>query len=81
MHLIDTERGFSYRAIVCVRRDRKTPLYAMDENHYAANLDMSARNMEDMIEEFVAVRKALTLIFRNVPADNLKFEGNGVGHP
>ena len=29
MHIIDTERGFSYRAIVCTRSDDTTPLYGM----------------------------------------------------
>ena len=36
-HIIDTERGFSYRAIVCLRNDSKTILYAMDEDFYAKN--------------------------------------------
>lgn len=35
MHIIDTERGFSYRTIVCLRNDDKTPLYGMDEDFYA----------------------------------------------
>ncbi len=41
MHLIDTERGFSYRTIVCLRNDNKTPLYGMDEDLYAKNVDVS----------------------------------------
>jgi hypothetical protein len=50
MHLIDTERGFSYRAIVCTRNDDKTPLYGMDEEAYANNVDVTAISMKNMIE-------------------------------
>jgi uncharacterized damage-inducible protein DinB len=80
MHLIDTERGFSYRAIVCVRKDDRTPLYGMNEDYYAANVDMTNRSMENIIEEFLAVRESFALIFKNSEPENLQFLGNGKGH-
>lgn len=80
MHLIDTERGFSYRAIVCVRKDDKTPLYGMDEDLYAKNVDVSAISIESLIEEFIAVRKAFKFIYINNNAEDLSFLGNGIGH-
>ena len=80
MHMIDTERGFSYRAIVCVRRDDKTPLYGMDEGFYASNIDVTNRSMENLIEEFLAVRESFGFIFKNAQSENLEFLGNGIGH-
>ena len=80
MHLIDTERGFSYRAIVCIRKDDKTPLYGMDENLYASNVDVTNRSMESLIEEFLAVRKSFSFVYKNTQPENLEFLGNGQGH-
>jgi hypothetical protein len=63
----DTERGFSYRAIVCVRGDDKTPLFPMDEDMFAANVDTSLRSMDDLLEEFLAVRHSFKKIFETNP--------------
>jgi len=81
MHIIDTERGFSYRAIVCIRKDNRTPLYGMDEDFYAKNVDVSDRSIESLIEEFEVVRKAFRMLFENCTEEQAAFLGNGVGHP
>jgi DinB superfamily len=44
-HLIDTERVMVYRALVAARGDKTTILHNYDENHYAANADVSDRSM------------------------------------
>tara|TARA_B110000503_G_scaffold66687_1_gene104650 strand:+ start:224 stop:745 length:522 start_codon:yes stop_codon:yes gene_type:complete len=80
MHIIDTERGFSYRAIVCIRQDDKTPLYGMDEDLYAKNVKITERKIENMLEEFVIVRKGFRILFENCTEDKSKFLGNGIGH-
>ncbi|MDN5202783.1 DinB family protein [Fulvivirgaceae bacterium BMA10] len=80
MHMIDTERGFSFRALVCVRSDDRIPLYALDEDFYASNVDVTERSMEDLIEEFLAVRKSFGFIFTNMEDQNLEFLGNGIEH-
>lgn len=77
LHVIDTERGFSYRAIVCIRGDDKTPLYPMDENLFAANADTSRRTMRDLLEEFGIVRLGFRKIFENTTGEQQKFLGNG----
>ena len=79
MHIIDTERVFSYRAIVSARNDGKTPLYGMDENLYAKNVDVTEIPMDSLIEEFIAVRKAFKFIYTNNKVEKLSFLGNGVG--
>jgi hypothetical protein len=78
MHIIDTERGFSYRAIVCLRNDKKTPLYGMDEDFYAKNVNVTNRSIESMLEEFEVVRKGFRILFKNSTAEQASFLGNGV---
>jgi len=77
MHIIDTERGFSYRAIVCIREDSKTVLYAMDEDHYANNVDLTDVSMDQLIDEFKAVRHTFKLIYVNNPKAKFEFLGSG----
>lgn len=79
MHIIDTERGFSYRTIVCIRKDNKTPLYGMDEDMYANNVDVSNRSIESMLEEFETVRKGFRMLFENCTEEQSSFLGNAVG--
>ena len=78
MHIIDTERGFSYRTIVCLRNDNKTPLYGMDEDFYAKNVDVTNRSIESMLEEFEIVRKGFRILFENCTAEQASFLGQGV---
>lgn len=80
MHIIDTDRGFSYRAIVCIRLDGKTPLYPMDENMYAKNVNVTARDLESLLEEFAIVRKSFRILFENCSEEQSSFLGNGNGH-
>jgi uncharacterized damage-inducible protein DinB len=77
LHVIDTERGYSYRAIVCVRGDDKTPLYPMDENLFAANADTSRRTMRDLLEEFDVVRSGFRKIFEYTSDEQQRKLGNG----
>lgn len=80
MHIIDTERGFSYRTIVCIRKDNKTPLYAMNEDFYAKNVDVSDRSIESMLHEFEIVRKGFRMLFENCTEEQSLFLGNAVGN-
>ncbi len=80
MHIIDTERGFSYRAIVCLRNDNKTPLYGMDEDFYAENVNVTNRSIESMLEEFEIVRKGFRILFENCTAEQASFLGKGIPH-
>lgn len=80
MHIIDTERVFAYRTLVCLRGDDKTPLYSMDDNLYASNIEVTHRTMESLLEEFKIVRANSNLLFENVSEEQSKFLGNGVTH-
>ena len=80
MHIIDTERVFAYRTLVCLRGDNITPLHSMDDMLYASNVDVTHRTMESLIGEFKAVRNNSSLLFQNVTEEQSKFLGNGVTH-
>jgi len=76
MHIIDTERAFAYRAFVCGRGDADTPLHGMDENLYAANIDVTERTIESLLAEFVAVRNNSKAFFENLSEKQSMFLGN-----
>ena len=69
MHVIDTERGVSFRALVAARGDKEMPLFTMEENTYADNAGANDRTMESIVEEFAAIRKANELLFLNLPEE------------
>jgi DinB superfamily len=80
LHIIDTERGYAFRAICCVRGDDQTPLWPLPEDVFAANVDTSLRTMEDLMEEFKAVRLSFRKIFETNPVEKFSFLGNGYRH-
>lgn len=80
MHIIDTERVFAYRAFAAARGD-ETPVYRMDEELYARNVDVSKRTMADLISEFRVVRRGSEYLFENVSDEQSKRWCNVVTHP
>ncbi|MNE48372.1 DinB superfamily protein [compost metagenome] len=81
MHIIDTERVMSYRTLVAARGDNNTPLPSFDEDGYANNVDVSNRNMADLLDEFKAVRSGTEKLVNNLTEAQLKFKANAVTHP
>lgn len=81
MHIIDTERVFSYRGLVAARGDATTPLTRMDEELYARNVDVSSRSLPSLLAEFKAVRAATEQLFENVTEAQSKLHCNIVTHP
>lgn len=75
MHIIDTERVFSYRALACARGDTAS-LPNMDENLYANNVDVSNRSFESLIREFKVVRESSILLFNYMPIEKSKLIGH-----
>lgn len=66
MHITDTERVMSYRALVAARGDTATVLYGMDENLYAETAPYTGRAVEDLLDEFNAVRAATIHLLANI---------------
>ena len=81
MHIIDTERVFSCRALVAARGDSATQFYRMDEELYVSNVDVSQRTLESLIAEFRAVRSSTEQLFENLTDDQSKLTCNIVTHP
>ncbi|MBK6859500.1 MAG: DinB family protein [Saprospiraceae bacterium] len=77
LHIVDTERVMGYRALVAARGDDKSPLPSVDENLYAANADVSSRSLENILEEFKAVRESNLKFFESVSEEASKFIANG----
>lgn len=81
MHIIDTERGFSFRTLVGARGDGQMPLHVLDENLYAAHADVTNRSMESLLDEFETVRKSITYLFENLTESQSLFKANYVTYP
>lgn len=64
VHMIDTERIFSYRALRMARND-STPLPGFEQDDYVPFSNANGRNYNELIEEFEAVRRSTYLLFRS----------------
>lgn len=67
-HIIDAERVFSYRALRFARHDG-TPLASFEQDGYVRAGDFGDRQLTDLIDEFVCVRRATVWLFRTLSAD------------
>ena len=56
-HVIDSERVFQFRALVFSRKDPNT-FPSFDEENYSKYSNANNKNWDNLIEEFVAVRKS-----------------------
>lgn len=67
-HITDTERIMSYRALRIARGD-KTPLPGFEQDDYAANGSFESVSLTELLQEYMAVRRATMLLFRHLPAE------------
>jgi hypothetical protein len=80
MHMTDTERVMSYRALTISRGDTHANLPNMDENIFAENAIVSGRSIEDLLNEFLVVREATNLLFGYMNDAQSAYTGNVLGH-
>ena len=52
LHMIDTERIFSYRAL-CIARGEQGCLLGFNENRYAENSNANSRSWQSLVDEFL----------------------------
>jgi len=64
-HISDTERIMSYRALRISRGDA-TPLEGFEQDDYVRNGPFARRPLADLIEDYIAVRRATISLFRNL---------------
>lgn len=80
LHMADTERIMSYRALRIARGDT-TPLASFDENAYTPMAGANARSMESLLEELAAVRRATVALFEGLPDEAWVRRGTASGKP
>lgn len=75
IHISDAERVFSYRLLRFARGDEQQPL-PFDENFYAENCNAGKRNLQEVIEELIAVRNSTTALINSLTQEDLNKNGN-----
>lgn len=66
-HVCDTERIFAYRALRIARGDR-TPIEGFEQDDYVRNGPFGRVALADVIEDYIAVRRATLTLLRNLDA-------------
>jgi hypothetical protein len=64
-HINDGERILSYRALRISRGDA-TPIEGYEQDDYVRNSPFARRLLADLIEDYIAVRRATVSLFRNL---------------
>ena len=80
LHIMDTERIFTYRALRFARADAQE-LPGFEENDHAANSEANDRPMSDLLAEYQAVRAATLAFFGSLNAGQLDRAGRASGNP
>lgn len=73
-HIIDDERIYAYRALRFARGDQ-TILPGFEQDDFARNACASERTIDDLLEEFRAVRHASILLFKSMDDSALQRSG------
>jgi DinB family protein len=76
-HICDTERIFTYRALRIARGDR-TPIEGFEQDDYVRNGPFAQRPLPELIEDYIAVRRATLTLFRNL--DEAAWSRRGVAN-
>ncbi len=79
LHVNDTERIFTYRAL-CIMRGDKTPLPGFDENVYAENSNAAERSLTNIADEFFAIRNSSIHLFESMPEQLMANIGTASNH-
>lgn len=79
-HLIDVERLFSARLLTVAAGDQ-TPIPGMDQNEYVAGLCYTEVSMNDLLEEFAALRASNVLLTRRLNPSQLARMGTASDSP
>jgi hypothetical protein len=64
-HVCDTERIFAYRALRIARGDR-TPIEGYEQDDYVRNGPYGRVSLAEVIEDYIAVRRATLTLLRNL---------------
>lgn len=76
-HVCDTERIFAYRALRISRGD-STPLAGFEQDDYIRNGPFAQRPLAEIIEDYIAVRRASITLLRNL--DEQAWQRRGIAN-
>lgn len=79
LHVIDTERIFSYRAL-CIARQEQTSLPGFDQDNYVTPSKANEREFESLLEEYMTVRQATISLFDSFDDEMLTQTGTASNH-
>ncbi len=80
LHIIDTERIFTYRALRIARQD-KTPLAGFEQDEYVVSGQSSSRSLDNILEEYKAVRQASIALYQSFDSNTIEQIGEASGFP
>jgi hypothetical protein len=78
VHIIDDERIFAYRSL-CFARNEQNNLIGFDQDAYVRYSDADNRSLDNIFEEYEAVRKSTIALFNGLPEESLTRMGHGTG--
>ncbi len=76
-HVCDCERIFAYRALRISRGDQ-TPIEGFEQDDYVKNGPFARMSLEDIVEDYIAVRRTTLTLFRNL--DEASWTRRGVAN-
>jgi hypothetical protein len=76
VHLVDDERIYAYRALRFARSD-KSVLPGFEQEDYALHSFADKRCIDNIMEEYEAVRYATIALFNGLPEESLQLKGAG----
>lgn len=80
LHMTDTERIFTYRAL-CFARKETASLPGFDEDTFAANSNANARSWQSLVDEFLITRKNTETLFSTFTEEALNNTGIANNNP
>ena len=78
VHIIDDERIFAYRALRFARNEKQN-LIGFDQDSYAEYSDADNRDLDNIFEEYEAVRRSTIALFNGLPEESFDRMGHGTG--
>jgi len=78
VHIVDDERIFAYRALRFARNEQNN-LIGFDQDSYAIYSEADKRDLDNIFEEYEAVRKSTIALFNGLPEESLTRVGHGTG--
>jgi len=76
VHIVDDERIYAYRAMAIARNEQQA-LPGFDQDSYAFYSEANDRDLDNIFEEYEAVRKATIALFNGLPEDSFSRRGTG----